>query len=721
MKRFPFILLNAWRYLTLLSLFLCVVSLAEPWSTKGSDEDQLFKQFTEKLERQHLSGRKVDRTMSEGGNCEFVNMLDRDRLYFTNADIVALNQFKAGVGVNTGHAVATPNAGGVAGAAIIATNNSAVAEHTYQKFLEASAKRLKMIEDILNSTIDLDKTEQLPREGHWPDYARTEEDLRSRWRLKLKHDLIRLVVEKIPREEATKNLLERYRRDERAARELPRAEFLAKVLNSVACCMDPFTSFQLPQVCDESATRRTNEYIGMGVLFDTRDGKWVVEEIQPGSPAERAGGLAPGDELMAVENDAGERRLVTALRPDEVFAHTKREKGIPVTLLVKPADGGEWRRVKIVQDAIVLKDREVAYEDVVTPSASGDKRVRVIRLPSFYAEDDVFKLDRDRRSTATAVRRLVDPEFLAAGVPPPDAVVLDMRGNSGGLLEQAILTANIFVGPGNNAVLIRERDRKKASGAPLFEEAAYSGPLAVLVDKRSASAAEVLTAAIQGNGRGIVIGDDTFGKGTIHSPHSLEIGLGKAKRNAGAVTVTEAMFYSVDGTPIQGDGLPADIAFETALSTIPNLGGAHLRNALPGDRLDVIPTPKHGPIPKEIVQALSRLHQTRMATDPALQEVSRLLSAYAKLQRPSGKISLQLERERRAQEAELRTALRAAGVLDPAKTGFGSDPYSQEVQRIVADYVDAVDAVDAVRKRQPSTAPRAPKVIALPPETAPIR
>ena len=387
---------------------------------------------------------------------------------------------------------------------------------------------------------------------------------------------------------------------------------------------------------------------GIGAQLTTEDEYTKIVELIKGGPAERGNELMAGDRIIGIAQGVdGEIKDVIGLRLDDVVDQIRGEKGTVVRLSVIPADAtGETQshEVSITRDTVKLEDQS-AKKEVIEVSYNGSEyKVGVIKLPTFYFDFEAASAGQpDFKSSTRDVKVLLE-ELKAEGV---EAVVMDLRDNGGGSLTEANDLVGLFIDTGNT-VQIRYSGlrngfvRAYGDGNP---EVTYSGPLGVLTNRASASASEIFAGAIQDYQRGIIIGGQTFGKGTVQEIIPM---------NYGQVKLTRSKFYRISGASTQHRGVMPDILFPDRYSAIEEMGESNLDGALPWDTVRPVEYNTYFPI-KDILGDLQAKHDERVASDPdfiylAEQiERSRELRERTSLSLNEEKVRLEREENRRAE------------------------------------------------------------------------
>src|SRR6202140_4088657 len=359
--------------------------------------------------------------------------------------------------------------------------------------------------------------------------------------------------------------------------------------------------------------------VGIGAMLRTEDGYAKIESLVPGGPAQTDGRLKVGDRITAVAQGSGEFNDVRDMRLDKVVEQIRGKKGTHVRLMVIPSDApdpSKRKTIELVRDEIKLKDQEARADVIIKDKANGEQvRLGWITLPSFYAD-----MDKHQKSTTKDVLALIKrlKKKNIAGL------IIDLRRNGGGSLEEAIALTGLFLksGPivqtkGSNGNIVVSSDPDPGI--------AYSGPMIVLTSRQSASASEIFAAALQDYGRAVIVGDkSTFGKGTVQT--ILPIGrftslLGSRSDDDGELKLTIQKFYRVAGGSTQLHGVASDIVLPS-LTDLPELGEGALKNCLPYDEVAKAKYTKWSDTHSLFLDQLKRRSAERVQTDPEFHYVS---------------------------------------------------------------------------------------------------
>jgi carboxyl-terminal processing protease len=435
------------------------------------------------------------------------------------------------------------------------------------------------------------------------------------------------------------------------------------------------------------------ELEGIGAALQSIDGYTVVQRIIPGGAADKDGRLKVEDKIHGVgQGPEGEIEDVVDIKLGDVVKRIRGKKGTVVRLEVTAGDSPEKRVIDIVRAKIELSDEDAQAKvfDEGHKLDGSPYKVGVIKLPSFYMDMAGARMDVvDYKSTTRDVRKILE-DFNQQGV---DAVILDLRRNGGGSLQEAISLTGLFIdGP---VVQVKGTDQRVY---PYYDQdggIVWKGPLVVYIDKFSASASEILAGAIQDYGRGLIIGDhSTHGKGTVQSLLDLGQALFQGMRNSpsmGALKITIQQFYRPNGESTQNRGVLADIELPS-WSTHSDMGEADLDYPIPFDRVKPLDTPKAGLVDPAVCNRLRQLSEQRRAKSEDFQKVGKYIELY--LQQKDRKY-VTLNEAKFMKELEELNAFKqenesADELLNANDSKIDRDFYLDEALAITIDYLQMV-------------------------------
>src|SRR3989442_10790586 len=517
------------------------------------------------LEEGHYTRQRLNEDVSKKFLQTYLEMLDFSHLFFTQKDVDELNA-KYG--------------NSIAGDVLLGTLKPAY--EIYALYTKRVDDRVAKIKELLKQPMDFknDATIELSRQkAPWP---KDEAEADLTWRGRIANELLQEHLSEHPIEPAPQLVARRYDRLARNVHEQDKDEQMKLFLDALAQTYDPHSEYLSKADMKNFSINMGLSLVGIGAMLRTEDGYAKIESLVPGGPAQVDGRLKVGDRITAVGQGTGDFVDVRDMRLDKVVEMIRGKKGSKVRLLVIPADAADpskRKNVELVRDEIKLKDQE-ARADIIIKKDDEGRPVKLgwITLPSFYAD-----MDHHAKSTTKDVLALLKrlkKENIAG-------LVVDLRRNGGGSLEEVISLTGLFLksGPvvqtkGSNGNIVISSDPDPGIS--------YSGPLIVLTSRQSASASEIFAAALQDYGRAVIVGDQcTFGKGTVQT--ILDIGrftslLGSRSQDDGALKLTIQKFYRVAGGSTQLHGVASDIVLPS-LSDLPDFGEGALRNCLPYDEV----------------------------------------------------------------------------------------------------------------------------------------
>lgn len=437
-------------------------------------------------------------------------------------------------------------------------------------------------------------------------------ELNELWRKKVKSDILSLKLKDKPLDEIKSTLQKRYTGIQRRTRQMDSDDVFQVFINSYTLSLEPHTSYMSPRVSENFDISMRLSLEGIGAVLKNENEYTVVQRTVVGGPAALSGQINPGDRIVGVGQDAeGEMEDVIGWRLQDVVDLIRGAKGTTVRLQLLPEDEGSTGRSKLVtlvRNEIKLEDQAAKKFVIKDLGGMGNIRIGVIDIPAFYRDFQGYsKGDKDFTSTTRDVRRLIR-ELEEEGV---DGIVIDLRENGGGSLVEATELTGLFI-PSGPVVQV-----KNASGDLDIEndpdpDQVYTGPLAVLVDRHSASASEIFAGAIQDYHRGIIIGEPTFGKGTVQTLVDLGRFVRYGEKNLGRLRLTMAQFFRVNGGSTQFKGVVPDIVYPSAVQS-DDQGERSLDNSLPWAKIDAVNYKAQG---LGLLEPYRQMHQLRIKDDP---------------------------------------------------------------------------------------------------------
>jgi carboxyl-terminal processing protease len=635
---------------------------------------------TKLIEELHYSLPRLDNSLSSAILDRYLDTLDGNRMYFTAADIASFNRLRYELDDRTRSGDLQP------------------VFDIFNLFRRRAGERVDTAIALLATEPDftLDESFQWDRSDlPWPA---SDEEINEVWRKNVKSDALRLMLTGKTWAESSETLKERYERSYKRITQLTTDDVFETYMNAVAHVMDPHSSYLSPRQSEEYRIQMSLSYDGIGASLQLEDDYVKVMNIIPGGPAQIDGQLKQEDRITAVGEEGQTPVDVIGMRLDDVVQKIRGPGGTKVRLQVLPAGaapGSPEKIIELVRDKIKLEEQAAKKSVVEIPFDGETYRIGVINVPSFYQDFAArSRGDEDYTSTSRDVARLID-EFKTERI---DGLVMDLRANGGGHLSEATELSGLFIERGPVVQLRETRGTIQVLDDP-SPTAIYDGPLAVLVDRFSASASEIFAAAIQDYDRGVIIGQQTFGKGTVQNLFPLD----RLMRgtNNGQLTLTIGKYYRVTGESTQHRGVIPDIELPSAVDTA-TVGESTRDTALPWDRIQ--PTrfrPHAAPIGN--LDELRAHQANRSSNDP---DFSYLLSDVAAFRAVAAQktVSLNLdariaENKRLEEERLARENARRAAAGLPALTNIAELEEADGSDAIVLRQAARVVAEIAERRR----------------------
>ena len=640
----------------------------------------LDKTIAELLSQHHYRQSKLDDRLSALVLTNYLDDLDFGRAYFLASDIAGFAKYR-----NT-----LDDA--------LKKGDLQPAYDLFNVYLRRLAERTARIQTLLQQDFRFDVNESLDVNRKNAPWAKSSAELDDFWRKRLKHEMLTLLLSGKDRAAARELLIKRYDNRLRQAQQTTSGEVFQLYMNAVAQAFDPHTAYFSPRNTENFNIQMRLSLEGIGCVLRMDEEMVTVVELVAGGPADLSQQIKAGDRIVAVAQGDNDPWVdVVGWRLDDVVERIRGQRGTVVRLKVLPGKAGATaaeKTVRLVRDTIKLEKQAAKSEIKALRGSDGrDLRIGVITIPAFYSDFDAARRgDPNYRSTTRDVRRLL--EDVRGKI---DGLVLDLRENGGGSLQEAVDLTGLFIGEGP-VVQVRNAGGDVEIEKDSEPGRAYDGPLAVLVDHGSASASEIFAGAIQDYGRGLVIGDPTFGKGTVQTLVDLNR-FTQSREPQGQLKLTIAKFYRVNGSSTQHRGVRPDIAIPSAVDS-EEVGESAQKNALPWDEIAAARYRGDRGI-LALAPELARRHQARVAGDPDYQAFLRDLE-FTRQQRDKTTASLlesqrRIERERiEAWQRERENRYRVAKGLPPLKAGDEipegkdsviPDAALEESARIVADLI----------------------------------
>jgi len=601
----------------------------------------------EVLSHYHYKTMPLDDAMSEKIFDRYLKSLDGEKLFFTQADIDHISSYKLKMSdaVSKGE-LAAPFA-------------------IYNLYEQRANERFTYAESLLAKGFDFTVKEGYQYNRSKATWAKSDDEVHDLWRKRVKNDYLRLKMAGKDNKSIVATLTKRY--DNYIARinkSKPEDTFQI-FMDAYAMSIDPHTNYLGPRATEDFDISMKLSLIGIGAVLQERDDYTVIRELVPGGPAAMSGKLKVGDRIVGVsQGDKNQMTDVMGWRLDDTVALIRGAADSTVLLDVIPVDAGpdgKHANIALVRKKIKLDERGAKDSVIEVKEGSTTRRVGVITLPVFYQDMDARSQGEQNFTSATRdVARLITK----LKKDKVDSLLIDLRNNGGGSLNEAVELTGLFVAKGP-VVQQRDANGKISVENDTSDVAQWDGPLGVLINRGSASASEIFAAAIQDYGRGVIIGESSFGKGTVQSLARLNQMIHSEKPDLGELKYTRAQFFRINGGTTQLRGVVPDISFPS-FSDTEDFGEASFDNALPWSQIKPAEYKAEGDL-TDLIPALQAKHAARVKTDRDFQYLEEDV-AEAQALRKKNLLSLneaERRKEREAEEAKTKAREKAA---DSGKT-----------------------------------------------------
>lgn len=604
------------------------------------------------IDAYHYKKRPLDDALSSRILDNYLEGLDPNRSFFTAADVAGFEKYRTSLDDDLRKPGLEP------------------AFEIFRLYRTRVAERVDFALAQLGGAYDFDSDESFHFDRRKEPWANDVNALNEYWRKRVKSDALNLKIAGKSPDQINDVLKKRYTRVKTSTYQLNSGDVFQNYINAYTTAVEPHTNYFSPRTSENFDISMRLSLEGIGAVLRGDTDYTEVQSIVPGGPADLSHALKEKDKIIGVGQDTGGEMVdVIGWRLDDVVDLIRGPKGSTVRLEILPAEtgtDGKSRVISLVRDKIKLEE-QAAQSDVI--DVPGQGRIGVIDVPTFYSDFAAqARGDRNYTSTSRDVRRLIK-DLEAKNI---DGLLIDLRGNGGGSLSEALELSGLFIESGPVVQTKDAAGRIEVNGDP-DPGIAYGGPLAVLVDRNSASASEIFAGAIQDYRRGIIIGEPTFGKGTVQNIVDLNRFVRNSRGDLGRLKTTIAQFYRISGGSNQYKGVEPDVVFPTA-ELGEDFGERSLDNALPWDK--VAPArfvPASAPVSS--FEEVRRRHEARIKTDKAFN----LLMDELRLVRDASErteVSLN-EKKRKAEREALLLAQRR--VENELRVAQGLEPLSEAV------------------------------------------
>ncbi len=513
----------------------------------------------EQLRHNHYVKKPLDDAISSDVFDNYLDALDPGRAYFMAADVEKFEQYRYALDDALKHAQLEP------------------AFEIFNRYQARIIERLQyLVDQAENGIAEIDFTtdEEIEIDREHSPWPADEAQMNDLWRKRLKAAVLAMRLNDKPAEEISELLTKRYKNRLKQALQTKSEDAFQVYVNAFATTYDPHTQYFSPRTSQNFNINMSLSLEGIGAVLKAEDDYTSVVRLVPAGPADKADNIDVADKIISVgQGEAGPLIDVVGWRLDDVVELIRGPKGSTVRLEIIPADSDDdvSKVIAIERDSVQLEEQAAQAKLLTLNQGDAEFRVGVIEIPTFYVDFRAMQQgDPDARSTTKDVRNLIT-QLRQEEV---DALIVDLRNNGGGSLQEADTLTGLFIESGPT-VQVKAARRRANVYADTDDSVTWDGPMAVMVNRLSASASEIFAGAIQDYGRGIILGGQTFGKGTVQTLIPL---------NRGQLKITAAKFYRVSGQSTQHQGVLPDIAFPDLYDT-DQIGESSLEDAMPWDMI----------------------------------------------------------------------------------------------------------------------------------------
>lgn len=553
----------------------------------------------------------------------------------------------------------------------------------YNENIKKRYQKYKFMIDNVSENLDLNTNETIALDRTKAPFAKTEDDLKSLWEAELKNEFETQLLNGKTKAQAVERIKNRYIVAMRRISQYSSEDVFSAFENSFAAAIDPHTNYFGPVESENFNDDMNLSLEGIGAVLSQEDEYTVIVQIMPGSPAEKSKKLKPKDKIVAVKQEHGKFEDIIGWRLTEVVKKIKGKKGTKVVLEIERGEGAAAKtfNVELTRDKIRLQDKEAKSK--VYTSYDG-RKIGVITISSFYTD---LSLNVKRELSKLESENV-------------DGIIVDLRNNGGGLLPEAVYTTGLFIKDGP-VVLVRDVNGNESAYDDTDASMLYKGPLVVLINRLSASSSEIMAAALQDYGRALIVGDTSYGKGTVQQSRPLTRLYDLIGADLGSIHYTIAKFYRINGGSTQLKGVTPDIAMPTLID-VTEFGEKTEPNALNWDKIAPSKYQKYSD-PSFFVKDLMALHEKRISTDPVFKVIQSERDRYYKLKN-SKTLTLNFEERKKMFDEDEKITLKntnirlkamhkkeVKSVKDLPDDFEYDDSILQETVNITSDYSDMLN------------------------------
>ena len=633
-------------------------------------QTKINKLVTTILSRGHYKKIELNDSLSSNVFDSYLEILDNNKMYFLKKDIESFEKYRYSFDD------------------FLKQGDLAVAYDIFNTYKNRVTERINFTIRLLDKEFDYTIDEYVTPDRKNSDWAKTVEELNEIWRVRVKSDALNRKLNGEEWSKISDTLKKRYMYFHKTLLKYESEDVFQFYLNAFSEAIEPHTNYLAPITAENFGISMSLSLEGIGAQLTSRNDYTTITSIIPGGPADKSGKLKVDDKIVAVgQNEEGEMIDVVGWRLDDVIQLIRGKKGTLVRLLIEKGNavaGDKPMELKLIRDKIKLEE-QAAKSEILNIEENGiSYKLGVIDIPGFYLDFEGMRNgDPNYKSTTRDVAKILE-NLKKEKV---DGVIIDLRDNGGGSLQEAVSLTGLFIENGPVVQVRNSNNRIDVENDP-DNNIAYSGPLCVVVNRGSASASEIFSAAIQDYGRGLIVGSQTYGKGTVQNLVDLNKFMPSAKEDLGQLKMTIAKFYRINGSSTQRKGVTPDIQFPEAFSSA-EFGESSNSNAMPWDQIGTASFKKFGEL-SPYIPKLNDFHEKRVKNEKDYQFYAEDVNEAIE-NRKTEKFSL--NEKIRKQEQEILEAKRKMRDeeknknIEITKKSVNEDPLLKESGRILADYI----------------------------------
>lgn len=542
----------------------------------------------------HYSPKELDDDYSSRIFDAYIKVLDPNKVYFTQQDMDGFEKYRTKLDD------------------LIKKRDVEVAFDIFKLYRQRLDQRTDYILDLVDTDFDFSQTDSINIDRDSYTWAANTKEVEAKWAKRIKNDTLQQLMAKTEIDEVRENLKRRYNRQRDVIYQLKADEVFEWFMNSFTRDHGPHTTYMSHVTAENFEISMSLQLTGIGAALTTDEDYTVVNRIITGGPAEKSKAIKAEDKIVAVGQEDEEMINVIGWRLMDVVQMIRGDIGTKVRLDVLSganAPGSPPERLELVRDLIKLDDQAVKLSNIEVPDGTNKHNYSVISIPSFYSN-----ADQVRNGGGEYVATTHDVNELLEDVKASDSegLILDLRGNGGGYLNEAVSLTGLFIDQGPVVQVVGSRPNQRQVHRDRDSMVAYDGPLIILIDRYSASASEIFAAALQDYGRALIVGERSFGKGTVQYPRALR---DRDNERKSKIKFTNAQFFRISGSSTQHRGVVPDLVLNSGEEDI-EFGERSYDNALPWSKTEpakYVP----GSFDQSLLNALSTKHQQRSQKSPA--------------------------------------------------------------------------------------------------------